>query len=371
MTGIKYTGQTLRRIPAIAGLLSLLLISGCQGEWSKGFTVSQIVDVGLRPVDVFYRDGQLFVAGGREGHVVLKYLETTGLGGPRELGDIDLGMGQMMDGKFQEGALFVRENIAGVACLNPGRLVVVDISDPANPRLAGEFKTKGNATDVWITPEKTAFVTTWSGVCHIVDLQDKFNVKSIADIPPPEGKYGDGTILPEKYATSVWVEGDTAYIVWWVHGRLAALDVSDPENPKMLGQYQTTVDKPRGGWAYRVFVSEDRAYLSADQFSKKVGGIHVVDISDLSRLKRLGFFSAKNYGKPEPVPRKFTRNLALIDSRLFVTDYKLGIVCLDVSKPEAIELIHQMEMLGLRGICAGENVLYAAGSEGVLVISPL
>ena len=183
-------------------------------------------------------------------------------------------------------------------------------------------------------------------------------------------KYGSGKIDFEKYASSIWIEGNIAYVVWWVHGRLVTIDLSNPASPKKLGEIETP--PLGGGWAYRVVLSGQTAFLSADQYGSKVGGVHAIDVSDPANLRPLGFFSAKGYASPEPSPRKWTRDIALDRSYLLVTDYAVGVVCLDVSNPAAMKLTGQLVGLtDVRGICARARVAYAAaGVKGLLVLVP-
>jgi hypothetical protein len=230
------------------------------------------------------------------------------------------------------------------------------------------IQTFGN--DVWITPQKVAVLTTWGGVCHVLDVSNPALPRKISDIAPPKGRYGSGEIDFEKYASSIWIEGHTAYVVWWVHGRLVTIDLSDLSNPIKLGEFETPTR--RGGWAYRVVLSGKTAFLSADQYGSHVGGVHAVDVSDPVNLKPLGFFSATGYASPAPKPRKWTRDLALDGNYLFVTDYAVGIVCLDVSDPAAMKLADQLVgRQDVRGICAGAGVVYAAaGDAGLLVLEP-
>ena len=352
-------------------------------DWSRGFEIRKTIEVTGRTADVFLDHGRLYAAGDDQGQVVLSVFDVGDPMEPKLLGRAAMGPGGLVPTRsheeFIEGAVFVRDGLAGIAQSEPNRLVLADVSDPSAPRAVSTFDaeispdwpkvlTFGN--DVWITPEKIAVLTTWGGVCHVLDVKDPARPRKIADIIPPIGRYGTGQDLIEKYASSVWIEGKVAYIIWWVHGRLVTLDFSDPANPKKLGEIQTPTRW--GGWAYRMLLSGKTAYLSADQYGTHVGGVHAVDVSDLANPKHLGFFSAKGYGSPEPDPRKWTRDLALDGNYLFVTDYAIGMICLDVSDPAAMKLTHQLTgMQDLRGICAAAGVVYvAAGKKGLLVLVP-
>ena len=166
---------------------------------------------------------------------------------------------------------------------------------------------------------------------------DQINRANVRELTPAwTYRCDDMTLQPASTieCNPIVIEGKVAYIVWWVHGRLVAIDLSNPESPAILGELETP--PLHGGWAYRVVVAGKTAFLSADQFGTKVGGVHAVDVSDPTNLKPLGFFSAEGYASHEPEPRKWTRNMALDGNNLFVTDYATGLVCLDVSNPAAM-----------------------------------
>ena len=359
---------------------------GGSADWARGFEIGKIVAAPGRAVDVFFEGGRLYVASEDQGHVVLSVFDAADPRNPRILGQGDVGPGRLVPDndyrEFVEGALFVRDGLAGIAQSQPNRLVLADASDPVAPRAVSVFDaettkerpriaTFGN--DVWLTPEKVAVFTTWGGVCHVLDVKDPARPRKIADIAPPQGRYGNpwtGKIDFEKYASAVWIEGNMAYVVWWVHGRLVTIDFSDPADPKKLGELETPIRW--GGWAYRVVLSGKTAFLSADQYGSHVGGVHAVDVSDPANLKHLGFFPAKEYASPEPSPRKWTRDMALDGNHLFVTDYAIGVICLDVSNPAAMKLSGQLNgWEDVRGICSGVGAVYAAaGAKGLLVLVP-
>ncbi len=365
----KKSGKKNTGLPLFLLLFSLL--AGCRQDWQDGFRVLRTIKVPGRAVDVFYQDGRLYALLQQGEDVELRIFALTPPERAQERGIINLGRGSLIPNRFVEGGLFVRGNLAGAVFSQPGKLVLVDVSDPVNPRRLGEFETKDDVSDVWITPENVALVPDWSGICHVLDLKDPAWPVQIAEILPPEGVFVNGAIEEEEYASSVAIEGNLAFIVWWVHGRMLAFDVSDPARPKRLGEYRTVTDDSIRGWAYRALASGGRVYLSADQYSKKIGGIHIVDAADPAELKELGFFPAQGYGNPEPVPRKLTRNLALAGHHLFVSDHMYGIVCLDVSDPGKIKLTDQMELRDARGICAGNGLIFvAAGEKGILVLGP-
>jgi hypothetical protein len=353
-------------------------------DWSRGFEVARTVETPGRMVDVFLEGNHLYAASDDRGQVVLSVFDVADPKNPQPLARTDLGPGRLVPANqgyspFVEGALFVRDGLAGIAQSEPNRLVLADVSDPRAPHAVStydaertkqrpEIQTFGN--DVWITPEKVAVLTTWGGVCHILDVKNPSQPRKIADIAPPQGRYGSGKIDFEKYASSIWIEGKIAYVVWWVHGRLVTIELSDLSNPTKLGELETP--PRRGGWAYRVIVSGKTAYLSADQYGGHVGGVHAIDVSDPTNLKHVGFFSATGYASPDPAPRKWTRDMALDGEYLFVTDYAHGVVCLDVSNPTAMKLAGQLVgRPDIRGVCVGAGVVYAAaGFSGLLVLDP-
>ena len=115
------------------------------------------------------------------------------------------------------------------------------------------------------------------------------------------------------HAWNVVVEGDYAFVAAGVSG-LQILDISDPENPEVVGYWD---DNP--GEAKCVFVVGDFAYV-ADAGS----GLRVIDVSDPENPDEVGFYDTPGsaYG------------VFVVGDFAYVADAGSGLRVIDVSDPE-------------------------------------
>ncbi|MFH1747859.1 MAG: dockerin type I domain-containing protein [Planctomycetota bacterium] len=150
--------------------------------------------------------------------------------------------------------------------------------------------------------------------------------------------------------------GGSSYPGEWAEAKgLAVLDVSDPAEPRHVGQY-----KPRG-LVYGVEVVGERAYIMDE-----AEGLLVLDVSDPTNPLRLGHVYS-----PARV-----RKMALVGSRLYVTDLFNGFSVLDVSDPFQPRLLfaYQTPHLGLHmrswGIDVVDGLVYlCAGWGGFQIVN--
>jgi len=152
----------------------------------------------------------------------------------------------------------------------PAGLMIVDVSDPASPRLLGRYDTETNVHN------------------HV-----------------------RGDDLPEWLHTrntpqNVLVAGNRAYVAMGRSG-LYVIDVSDPKAPKFVhGFFDRSVGKMS---AWRVHLDDSRLYLSDLD-----NGIYVFDVSDPGSLKLLDHYHTAN-----------AHGLALSDSLIVVADGGYGL----------------------------------------------
>lgn len=152
----------------------------------------------------------------------------------------------------------------------PGNLLsVVDISNPAYPTLVGSCDF-GGSHPIWdmFVQGNYAFLTDhlFDGI-HVVDIADPTNPSYLTTYDAPAG------------IRSVFVLGDYAYLSAGDYG-LQILDISIPENPVFVGSYDTP------GSSIRTFVENDYAYV-ADTSS-----LQILDISNPSFPVFTGQFDA-------------------------------------------------------------------------------
>jgi hypothetical protein len=115
---------------------------------------------------------------------------------------------------------------------------VVDISDPASPKIVGEYVTEGEVGEISVR-DSLAFVA--MGSLLILDVSDPHAPRRISETQLPLGvakvAIGDGFVYVGGYP-----------------GGVCAVDVADPENPRVRGSFYPGGDVDclvtRGGFIY-------------------------------------------------------------------------------------------------------------------------
>lgn len=136
-----------------------------------------------------------------------------------------------------------------------GGLQVVSVADPAHPALVGGLDTLGYAEDVAV-----------SG--HVAYLADGPYGLRVLDVSDPAHPAEIGSAYTMRYAYAVAVSGHLAYLAAAGAG-LAVADVSDPAHPVELGELDTP------GYAYGIAVSGGTAYVAGGW-----AGLRIVSVAD-------------------------------------------------------------------------------------------
>ncbi len=198
--------------------------------------------------------------------------------------------------------------------------------------------------------------------------------------PPACGRTSGGWRLG---VWSVAIEGTTAYLASGVAG-LEMLDVSDPENPRLLSTFAPDFVEP----AIRVLVADGIAYLSTAG-----SGLLIIDVSDPSAPALLGEFGREEEYyftamalKGDTLyladvgnlflldlsdPRRPTllggleesdfisdpRDMAIWENLVLIADGVLGLTVIDVSQPERPRVLGQVEDFA-EGVAASGGFVY-------------
>ena len=121
-------------------------------------------------------------------------------------------------------------------------LVILNIKDPANPTLAGNFNTGGFVHDV-TTSGDYAYVADGTSGLTIINIEDP-------TYPTLAGNYD----TPGN-SRDVTISGNYAYVADGANG-LTIINIEDSTNPTLAGNYDT------GGYAYEVTTSGGYAYVA-------------------------------------------------------------------------------------------------------------
>ncbi|MEJ2720684.1 MAG: FlgD immunoglobulin-like domain containing protein, partial [bacterium] len=147
--------------------------------------------------------------------------------------------------------VYVADNVAG--------LMVIDVSNPQSPSLAGSYDTPGTAYDVKIAGDH-AFIADGSTGLQVIDVSDPTTPVSVGSYDTP----GE--------AISIDVDGDVAYIADRGNG-LVVVNIGYLPHPTLLDMYDTPGD------CWGVAVSGDHVYLG-----DALQGIHVINATNLVDL---------------------------------------------------------------------------------------
>jgi hypothetical protein len=225
-----------------------------------------------------------FVAAGATG---LQVVDVTNLQAPVLVGSVDT-PGNANDVRIVGSHAFVADGITGV--------VVVDVSDPRSPRIVGRESTAGPATDLVVVDGK-AYVADEVGL-------------SIVQVSDPAHPLFLGTVSLPGRARGVDVAGNLAIVAASSAG-VFILDVTDPENPVIVGQTATRPDGTSN--AADVTIHERLAYV-ADGAPRILGGVRIVDFRNAANPVVVGS-SGDAYGLSSVA---FDRGLVLASDYFFV-----------------------------------------------------
>jgi hypothetical protein len=213
-------------------------------------------------------------------------------------------------------------------------VVVLDISDPTSPALAGGYDTPGYAQGVALSGDHA----------YVADGDSGLVVLDISDPTSPVFAGGYDTV---GVAYDVAVRGDHAYVADDANG-ITVLDISDPTTPTLAGGYDTP------GYAKGVAISGDHAYV-ADYYS-----VVVLDINDPTAPSEAG-----NYNTPGTA-----WNVEVCGDQAYVANDSDGLTVLDISDPTAPALdgVYDTDGNAIAVAVSGDHAYVADYLNGLVVL---
>jgi hypothetical protein len=235
--------------------------------------------------------------------------------------------------------LFYYKGYLYIACWDKG-LCIVDVSDPRNPVIVTQFDTQGLAHDVEVVENGgKVYAYVVDGKFRVVDVTDPTSPKEIASI---KGGFG------------IHIEAPYAYVTRWM-GALMIIDISVPENPKVVGESATGLF-----YNYRVFVSEGYAYCVGPTWRS---GFSIIDVRDKKNPRCIS----------KPWIGSAYNVFAEGDYAYIVT--QKGLYIFDVSDPEnATKVYHYRQIWqGNFGVYVKEDYCYMATEDHLKIfnVAPL
>src|SRR6266540_422253 len=181
---------------------------------------------------------------------------------------------------------FVAETIFNGLSWRQGRLSVIDISDPTNPRWLSAY---GPIYDLGFVES----VAVLGNYAYITPM----NGFTILDITDPTNLHSVGTVSPRVYAHGITVLGGNAYLVGdlsqtffpqseWE--KFVVIDIRNPTNPQVLGEYIGALHQFQGQrFGLGVAVSGNYGYVADGD-----AGFQVISVANPTVPQRVGGFDA-------------------------------------------------------------------------------
>ncbi len=213
-------------------------------------------------------------------------------------------------------------------------LQVVDVSNPATPRVAGSYRPKDTLDSVAVSGDR-AFLVEKDDVLRVLDVSDPAQPRVVGSSKAADNIRG------------LAVAG--RYVFVSMSDTLGILDVSDPAKPKVAGACKNLE------LAGRVTVVGNYAYVAAD-----FNGMRIIDVSNPASPREIGSFEG---------PGNVTK-VAVVDHHAYLADYTGGLHIVEISNPK------KPREIGLYGdfivgdvAITGNFALVAAGALEVIDVS--
>ena len=216
-----------------------------------------------------------------------------------------------------------------------GGFLVVDISDPANPYGVIEIGLGGRGYNLFVEGSLAYLATGYKGL-YIIDISDPSNPVEIGQYDTPGS------------AAGVIVRDEIAYVPdnWDI---LHTLDVSDPSDPQLMGTV-TEEGLARKG----VAITENIAYVATWENS-----VYIIDIEDPQQPYTLGIYETPGHCLD-----------LYINEYLYISDFEAGIQVVDISNPSEPTLVAEYDTPGgARSITVFEDYIFVADTSSLQILS--
>jgi uncharacterized protein (TIGR03437 family) len=292
-------------------------------------------------------------------------------------------------------------NFAYLASFNGTGVMIIDISDPGAPVLAGYYNPNegGRFQDVIVVNGIGFFASESGGGVHVVDVRSAQHPVLLSQIGPSMG--GFSLVHELAFSDGLLYEADSRTTV------VKVFDVANPTSPFLLRNIQTTdtffihaVTVINGrlytsGWSGRTDIWDvktirsspptmlgsvftgDRSHSSSVSNDGKLlvsaretvnGDIRIFDISDPSQPLLKSNFTAQSFGKTS----FSAHNPYIVGNLLFVSWYQAGLLVIDIKDPSAPRFLGGYDTFdegtgGINGYEGAWGVFPFLGLDRVLV----
>lgn len=262
--------------------------------------------------------------------------------------------------------LVVRDSLAYITARQDG-LWVVDVSDPAKPVLVSHYDSVEMATGIWLSGDVGFIATRCYGV-EIIDVSDSRHIRHVSTLKTGE-------------AQSCWTRDGLLYIGDWAPRKLLIADVKNPRQPVFVGE------APLDGYGDGGCLRGNICYASTGHHSRAAKkeeaeghghGLDIYDVADPTQPKLLGRV------KFPPLYCIFNDmwSARVAGHYCFAADTYNGLFVVDVADPTQPAIVAHAQFPpatvadgrvfadSIGGIALAQNVIYAAGNAtGLYVVS--
>jgi hypothetical protein len=225
----------------------------------------------------------------------------------------------LIDGKGGPGQYSIGNNSP------KSRWLVYEIKENSEPIYIYEDKYPSAYSSI-IVKDDYGYIADYNYGLWIFDLKDPKNPQKISGIPTA----GE--------ADAIWVGDKYGYMWQTFGGTIFIIDITNPEDPKMMGNYWD------GCWInYDNWFRGNYTIVGKDNFffvSKLNKGISIVDVSNPAKPKEIGILLDEKGNKVEG----HGACLFVRKDRLYVIDKSKKLICYDISCCENPKLLSYLEM---------------------------
>jgi hypothetical protein len=216
---------------------------------------------------------------------------------------------------------------------------IVDIADPAMPRVVRDFGAGHNTVGV-TTDEGVLYVANWAGSWDTYDLAEPEN-------PVLRSRQlTDGNSVQRSV-----VHGERAYVV--TTGRFCIFDVSTRTNPVELSCVLPKQESPQGGFGVDIAIRENIAF-----FAYGGGRVPLFDVSNPSAPSQL-----------RTATNAYGWGVTLVDDYLYQSSSGAGLHVFDVSN--LANPVHVMQIptggFSYRTVANGDRLFLPNGTRGLRI----
>ena len=245
-----------------------------------------------------------------------------------------------------------------------GRLTVLDISDPTNPKALGMYDDDphlGQAEDSAyafghvVVAGKHCYVSAGSAGLQVIDVGEASNPVRVAAYVSGRSTRGIALAGNYVYLTESELSGSFPR-----QGRLEVLDISDPTSPRRVGGAGLV----EAGFGGSIALSANRAFVSSTEGLAGTLSIRIFDLSDPTHPQLLGKYDTRGWSSALSVHG----NYVFLGVETSLSDaLRAGLEVVDVTQPANPRLVsvwhNSYEVFFPRTVLISGNLIYLGESR--------